>query len=148
MLTWLHGQIPGRWQPCSLLTKKQEYSVTICTVHVHDFFAAKLDWNLPNLVRMCWIPEKSTRRMSGRCFCHYFCMLSHLQIGLGMTLVEGYVHGAQTLVANESSRTPWTSRDWICGDIARKKATRPTIHTASHYSKKFQRKRERTVGER
>ena len=31
--------------------------------------------------------------MSGRCFCHYFCILSHLQIGLGMTLVEGYVHG-------------------------------------------------------
>ena len=31
MLTWLCRQIPVRWQPSSLLTKKQEYEMTICS---------------------------------------------------------------------------------------------------------------------
>ena len=34
--------------------------------------------------------------MSGRCFCHYFCMLPHrciARLDMGMILVEGYVHG-------------------------------------------------------
>ena len=35
MLTWLHWQIPVRWQPCSLLTKKQQYAMTMCIVHVY-----------------------------------------------------------------------------------------------------------------
>ena len=52
MLTWLHEQIPARWKPSSLLTKKQEYATTICTVHVFGFFAPKLDLNLPNLGRI------------------------------------------------------------------------------------------------
>ena len=44
------------------LTKKQEYELTICTVHVDGFFAPKLDWNLTNLGRMYWIPEKTDRK--------------------------------------------------------------------------------------
>ena len=51
-----------RWQPCSLFTKKQQYARTICTVHVHAFLAPRLDWNLANLGRMCWIPEKTDRK--------------------------------------------------------------------------------------
>ena len=31
MLTWLCRQIPVRWQPSSLLTKRQEYEMTICS---------------------------------------------------------------------------------------------------------------------
>ena len=62
MLSCLHSQIPVTWQPCSLLTKKREYAITICTVRVHDFFAPKLDWNLTNLGRMCWIPGKTDRK--------------------------------------------------------------------------------------
>ena len=89
MLTLLHGQIPVTWHPCSLLTKKQEYARTIYAVHVHGFFAPKLDWNLTNLGKMCWIPGKPTGRMAWRCFCHYFCMLPHLQIGFGNDLDRG-----------------------------------------------------------
>ena len=82
-------QIPVRWHPCSLLTEKQEYARTSYTVHVHGFFAPKLDWNLTNLGKMCWIPGKPTGRMAWRCFCHYFCMLPHLQIGFGNDLDRG-----------------------------------------------------------
>ena len=39
--------------------------MTICTVHVHDFFAPKLDWNLTNLGRMCWIPGKTDKKNAG-----------------------------------------------------------------------------------
>ena len=84
--------------------------------------------------------RKLTGRMPGRrgrCFCHYFYMLPHLQIGFGNDLDLGLCAWlckysawfAQTLAANESSRTSWTSRDQIRGDFARKKSTRPTIHT-------------------
>ena len=45
MLTLLRWQIPVRWHPYSLLTEKQEYARTIYTVHVHGFFAPKLDWD-------------------------------------------------------------------------------------------------------
>ena len=62
MLTWLHRQIPVRWHPCSLLIEKQENARTIYTVHIHGFFAPKLDWNLTNLGRMCWIPGKPDRK--------------------------------------------------------------------------------------
>ena len=99
-------------------------------------------------------PENPTGRMPGRCFCHYFCMLPYLQIGFGNDLGWGLCAWqckysawfAQTLASNESQRTPWTSRDQIWGDIARKRKTRPTIHTASHYSKFSRGNRERTVG--
>ena len=63
MLSWLHSQIPVMWQPCSLLTKKQEYAMTICTVDVHKFSAPKLDWNLTKLERMCWIPGKTLHHL-------------------------------------------------------------------------------------
>ena len=71
----------------ALLSLDQEAAVRDDNVHcarVSTWFSApKLHWNLPNLGRTCWIPEKPTGRMPGRCFCHYFCMLPHLQIGFG-----------------------------------------------------------------
>ena len=103
--TWLHGQISVRWQPCSLLTKKQEYAMTICTVHVF-FFCAKAPIGTCQILQGCAeSPGKlePTGRKPGCCFCHY----------LGMTLVV-YGRGlcawrckystwfAQTLAANES----------------------------------------------
>ena len=140
MLTWLRRQIPLMWQPSSLLTKKHEYAMTICTVHVHGFFAPKHVWTCRILEGCAEFPGKQTGWMRGRCLCHYFCMLPHLQIGFGNDLVRGLCAWrckysawfAQTLAANVSSRTFWSSRDWIRFDIARKKTTRSTIHTASH----------------
>ena len=71
MLTFLHWQIPVRWHPCYLWTEKQEYTRTIYIVHVHGFLAPKLDWNLTNLGRMCWIPGKPDRKNVWRCFCRW-----------------------------------------------------------------------------
>ena len=42
MLTWLHGQIPVRWQPFPHLTKKQEYDIEFESIlpgrkqHIHS----------------------------------------------------------------------------------------------------------------
>ena len=140
MLTWLHGQIPVTQQPCSLLTKKQEYAINICTVRVHDFFAPKLDWNLTNLGRMCWIPEKTDWKNA-------WALLLSLLLNAPTSpdRIWEWPWSTAMCMAMQMfglfSLKRWLPMDHrelpelLRGDIARKKTTRPAIHTASYYSK-------------
>ena len=63
-------------------------AMTICTVHVHVFcfclfFHTKALLEPDKFWRNVQdFREKLTGRMPRCCFCHYFCMLPHLQIGL------------------------------------------------------------------
>ena len=114
MLSWLHSQIPVTLQPCSLLTKKQEYAMTICTVHVHDFFRAKARLE-PDKSWKDVLDSRKNRQeecLGVASVITFAC--SHISRSfLEMTLFDSYVHGnaniwpgfAQTLAANESSRT-------------------------------------------
>ena len=100
--------------------------------------------------------QKTDRKNAWALLLSLLAVLPHLQIRFGNDLDRGLCAWqckysawlAQTLAAFELSRTSWTSRDWIRGDFALKKSTRPTIHTASHYSKFSRRNRERMVGGR
>ena len=60
--------------------------VCVCA-RAHWFFAPKLDWNLPNLGRICWILEKTDRKNPWALLLSLlFCMLPYLQIGCSYPL--------------------------------------------------------------
>ena len=61
-LASIHRQILMARRLSSILPKMQECKLKICTVHLHDFFAPKLDLHLPILGRICCIPEKFARK--------------------------------------------------------------------------------------
>ena len=113
--------------------------MTICTGHVHCFSRQSSIGTCQILEGMCWIPWKTDRK-NASVITSYFCMLPHLQIGFGNDLGRGLCAWrckysawiAETLAANESSKTLWTARDWIRGDVARKKTTRSTIQSDTH----------------
>ena len=61
-LIWLHEQILMTRQRSLILIKMQECWLKNCTVHVHGFFAPKLDWHLQKLGRMCCNSEEIGRK--------------------------------------------------------------------------------------
>ena len=87
MLSWLHSQIPVTLQPCSL-----DQEAGVCDDNLHRactwFFSRQSSIGTWQILEGCaGFPEKPTGRMPGRCFCHYFCMLPHLQIVFGNDIV-------------------------------------------------------------
>ena len=71
--------------------------MTFCIIHVHCILAPKLNWNQPNLGRMCWIPGKTDRKNAWATVgVASVITLAHSHISrsdLGMISVKGYVHG-------------------------------------------------------
>ena len=64
-------------------------------VDVHGFSAQKLDWHLPKLGRMCYIPEKIARKILKECIgvasVITFACSDFAGPDLRSILVEGYV---------------------------------------------------------
>ena len=62
----------------------------ICAVPVHGFSAPKLNWRLPNLGRMCCIPEKPPKRIDVVSDIT-FAGSDIIRPDLGTALIENYV---------------------------------------------------------
>ena len=111
MLTWLQRQIPwGGSLPLSWPRSRsmQWQSAPCMTVkyHVYGFLLQSSIGTCQILEGCAEFSKKLTERMPGRCFCHYFCKLPHLQIAgrLGNDLVEGYVHSDANILFGSLKR--------------------------------------------